>query len=122
MILNDRRVAEGRRDCSGLYIVTTGAAGETFPAAAGTLVKASHWEETPLAVDLFADDGSFSCRPRSLVAPFGDWAESLTELPEAGRRLGAAIARRRRPGADLVFACVGGLQSLTGGGVGSGIC
>ena len=47
------------------------------------------------------------CRPRSVDAPIGDWADVLRELPE---RVGDWMQRLEGEGirgADLVFACVG---------------
>ena len=58
MIPNERRVAEDCGDCRWLYVVTTRAADEMYLAAARTLAKAAHPEETPLAVGLLAGDGS----------------------------------------------------------------
>ncbi|WP_420617290.1 hypothetical protein [Candidatus Palauibacter sp.] len=47
------------------------------------------------------------CRPRSQIAPVGDWADVLRELPV---RVAAWIERLQGEGirgADLVFACIG---------------
>ena len=47
------------------------------------------------------------CRPRSVDAPVGDWADVLRELPERVGDWMQRLAGEGVRGADLVFACIG---------------